>query len=79
MFKSSDAAQLIKDYSGLTLLSIKGLKSYVLTSTIGADHPLNVPSPPNMMISENLTSNPKAVSNSLPSIILYLPLVDLYT
>ena len=29
---------LIKDYSVLTLLSVKGLKSYVLTSTIGAEH-----------------------------------------
>ena len=70
---------LIKGSSGLTLLSVKVLKSYVLTSTIGADHPLNGPSPPNMMFSENLRYNPKEVSKYLPGIIPYLLLVDLAT
>ena len=70
---------LIKDYSSLTLLSVKGLNSYVLTSNIGAEYPLNGPSPPEIIFSETLRSNPKAVSKSLPRIILYLLLVDLST
>ena len=70
---------LIEDYSALTLLYVRGLKSYVLTSTIGADHPLNGPSPTKTMFSENLRCNSKAVSKSLPRIILYLLLVDLDT
>ena len=45
---------LINGYSGLNLFSVKGLKSYVLTSTIVADHPLNGPSSPKMMFLENL-------------------------
>ena len=40
---------LIKYSSGLNLLYFKVLKSYVLMSNIGAEHPLNSPSPPNMM------------------------------
>ena len=70
---------LIKDYFGLTFFYVKGLKSYVMTSILCADHPLNVSSPPKMMFSENLRSNPKAVNKSLPSIISYLLLVDLAT
>ena len=77
--RHSSTYVLIKDYSSLTLLSVKVLKSYVLTSTIGADHPLNDPSPPKIIFSETLRSNPKAVSKSLPRIILYLLLVDLST
>ena len=73
------AYTLIKDSSGLTLFSVKGLNSYVLTSTIGADHLLNGPSPLKMMLSENLIFNPKAVSKYLPRIIPYLLLVDLAT
>ena len=70
---------LIKDSSGLTLLYIKSLKSYVMMSTIGADHPMNFPSPPKIMFSKNLRYNPKEVSKSLPRIISYLLLVDLAT
>ena len=70
---------LIHDSSGLTLLSVKVLKSYVLTSTIGAEHTLYGPSPPKMMFSNFLRSNPEAVSKYLPRIILYLLLADLAT
>ena len=52
--RHSSTYALIKDYYGLTLLSVKGLKSYAMTPTICPDHPLNGPSPPNMMSSENL-------------------------
>ena len=68
---------LIKDSSGLTLLFVKDLEAYVLTSNIGADHPLNDTSPPKVMFSENLRFNNKAVGKYLPRIILYLLLVDL--
>ena len=68
---------LINDYSGLTLLSVKDLKSYVMTFTIVAENPLNGPSPSKIMFSENLRSNPKAVIKYLPKIISYLLLVDL--
>ena len=70
---------LITYYSGLTFLSVKGLKLYVLTSNMGAEHPLNGPSPHMMMFLENLISNPKAVSKYLPRIISYLLLMDLAT
>ena len=70
---------LTHDYSSLTLLYVKGLKLYVLTSAIGAYHSLNGPSPPKMMFQENLRSNPKAVRKYLPRIISYLLLVDLAT
>ena len=70
---------LIKDSYGLNLLSVNGLESYVLTSTIGAENHLNGPSPPKMMFSENLRSNPKLVSKYLTGIILYLILVALAT
>ena len=70
---------LIEESSGLTLWSVKVLNSYVMISTIGADHPLNCPSTPNMIFSKNLRYNPKSVSKSLPRIILYLLLANLST
>ena len=70
---------LIKDSSGLTFFSVKSLNSYVLTSNMGAEHPLNGPSPPMMMFSENLIFNPKVVIKYLSMIISYLLLVDLAT
>ena len=73
------AYTLINDSYVLTLFSVKGLNSYVLTSIIGAEHPLNGPSPLKMISSENLISNLKLLSKSLPRIIPYLLLVDLAT
>ena len=70
---------LIKDSSGLTLLSVNGINSYVLTSNIGDELSLNGSSPPKMTFLENLRSNPIAPSKSLPMIISYLLLVDLAT
>ena len=66
------------------------LVRYLLTSLVldlkfseniimGADNPLNGPSPPMMMFSENLRYNTKEVSKYLPRIISYLLLVDLAT
>ena len=75
--RNSSTYALIKGYSGLTLFSIKGLKLCVLKYTIGAEHPLNVPLPPNMMFSDNFISNPKVVSKYLPRIISYILFLDL--
>ena len=62
--------------SGLTVLSVIYLKSSLLTSTMGDEHPLYGPSLPSMTFSEHLRSSPSAVSRSIPRIIFYLPVVD---
>ena len=72
-------ARVNKGILWFDFLSVKGLKSYILMSTVGADHPLNGPSLPMMMFSENLRYNTKGVSKYLPRIISYLLLVDLAT
>ena len=45
---------------------------YVVISIMGVVHPSYVPSPTEMEVLEKKMSNPKAVSRSLPNIILYL-------
>ena len=68
---------LIKDSSSLTILSVKGLKFHLITSTVGAENPSYGPSPPITIFSEKLRSIPSAVISYLPRIMLYLPLVGL--
>ena len=77
--KYSSTYGFTKDSSGLTVLSVIDSKSWLLTSAMCVDHPPYVPSPPIMMLSENLISSPNAVSRFLPRIILYLPLVNFLT
>ena len=43
-----------KGFSGSTFFSVKGLKLCMLIFIMGAEHPLNGPSPPMMIFSENL-------------------------
>ena len=68
--------ELIKDSSGLTVLYVIDVKSWLLKSTISTEHILYGPFPLIMMFSENSRSSPCAVSMSLPRIILCLPLVN---
>ena len=71
--------KLIMDSSGLTILSVKDLKSYLLNSAIVYKHPSCGPSPLMLRFSENFRSSPGAVSKYLPIIISYLLLVLLST
>ena len=68
--------ELIKEYSGLTVLSVKDVKLQLLTPTMDDKHPSYIPLWTMITLPENLRSSPSAVISSLPRIMLYLPLVD---
>ena len=68
--------ELIKYYSGLTVLSVIYVKLQLVKYTIGAKHLSYGTSPPIMAFSENLISSTSAVSRSKPKILSYVQLVN---